>query len=107
MKIQQQAFQKGKPFLKGALHVHTTRSDGSGTPEEVIRMHHENGYHFMALTDHNIFNHKNYCTDVPMTMLAGIERDMYMEGPAKDLPICVHIVGVGVPNDPKMPELFS
>ena len=103
MKIQQQAFRKGKPFLKGALHVHTTRSDGSGTPEEVIRMHHENGYQFMALTDHNIINHENLCPDVPMTMLSGIERDMFMPGPAQDKPICVHVVGVGVPHDPKTP----
>ena len=35
MRIQQAAFAKGKPFLKGALHCHSTRSDGKGTPEEV------------------------------------------------------------------------
>ena len=27
MRIQQAAFKAGKPFLKGALHCHTTRSD--------------------------------------------------------------------------------
>lgn len=104
MSIQQAAFKKGKPFLKGALHCHTSRSDGSGTPEEVIRLHHENGYQFMALTDHNIINHDNLCPDVPMTMLSGIERDMFMDGPTKDKPICVHVVGVGLPHDPKTPE---
>lgn len=102
MKIQQVAFAKGKAFLKGALHVHTTRSDGMGTPEEVIRLHHENGYDFMALTDHNIVNHINHA-DVPMTMLSGIERDLRLPGRKYDKPHCVHVVGVGVPNDPAAP----
>ena len=103
MRIQQAAFAKGKPFLKGALHCHTTRSDGKGTPEEVIRLHYENGYQFMALTDHNIVNHINHCPDVPMTMLSGVERDFGLPGRAYDKPHCVHIVGVGVPHDPAAP----
>ena len=49
MRIQQAAFKAGKPFLKGALHCHTTRSDGKGDPAAVIRLHHDNGYDFMAL----------------------------------------------------------
>jgi predicted metal-dependent phosphoesterase TrpH len=49
---QQQAFAGSEKMLKGGLHCHTTRSDGRGTPEEVIRLHHENGYDFLALTDH-------------------------------------------------------
>lgn len=102
MKIQQAAFAKGKAFLKGALHVHTTRSDGKGSPEEVIRLHQENGYHFMALTDHNVVNHINHA-DVPMTMLSGIERDLRLPGRAYDKPHCVHVVGIGVPGDPAAP----
>jgi hypothetical protein len=39
-------------WYKGALHVHTTRSDGQLAPEEVVRAHHERGYHFLAVTDH-------------------------------------------------------
>lgn len=103
MRIQQAVFAKGKPFLKGALHCHTTRSDGKGTPEEVIRLHHDNGYQFMALTDHNIINHINHCPDVPMTMLSGVERDFRLPGRAFDKPHCVHIVGLGVPHDPAAP----
>ena len=103
MKIQQSAFAANKPFLKGALHCHTTRSDGKGTPEEVIRLHHENGYHFMALTDHNTVNHINQCPDVPMTMLSGIERDIRLPGWMQDKPHCVHVVGLGVPHDPAAP----
>ena len=104
MRIQQAAFAKGKPFLKGALHCHTTRSDGKGTPEEVIRLHYEHGYQFMALTDHNLVNHTNHCPDVPMTMLSGIERDLRLPGGAQDKPHCVHVVGLGIPGDPAAPE---
>lgn len=103
MRITQAAFQAGKPFLKGALHCHTTRSDGAGTPEEVIRLHHANGYHFMALTDHNILNHINHCPDVPMTMLAGVERDLRLPGGSQGKPHCVHVVGLGVPHDAAIP----
>ena len=33
--LRQSAFTGDRPLLKGALHCHTTRSDGKGTPEEV------------------------------------------------------------------------
>ena len=94
--IRQTAFERKGGFLKGGLHCHTTRSDGDGTPESVIRMHYEHGYQFLALTDHNIFNRKNHA-DVPMTILSGIERDMGLPGWARDMPMCVHIVGIGDP----------
>ena len=34
--IRQAAFTGNARLLKGGLHCHTTRSDGRGTPEEVI-----------------------------------------------------------------------
>ena len=37
--IRQAAFGERKKLLKGALHCHTTRSDGEMTPEETIAMH--------------------------------------------------------------------
>ena len=103
MRIDSGIRSEGGKLLKGALHVHTTRSDGKGTPEEVIRLHHANRYDFMALTDHNIINHINHCPDVPMTMLSGVERDFSLPGRRADRPHCVHIVGLGVPHDPAAP----
>ena len=71
----QAAFENtGNKMLKGALHCHTTRSDGRGTPEEVIAKHADHGYDFMALTDHRIYNKKNF-GDRPMTILPGVELD--------------------------------
>lgn len=102
MFIRQSAFSRNGSFLKGALHCHTTRSDGVGDPGDVIRMHYEHGYDFMALTDHNIFNRINYA-DVPMTILSGLERNMELPGFTVDRPHCVHIVGLGDPADSNGP----
>lgn len=40
---------------RGAFHVHTTRSDGKGTVEEVAAAAREAGLQFVVLTDHNDF----------------------------------------------------
>ena len=62
-------------LLKGGLHCHTTRSDGKGSPEEVIRMHAENGYDFLALTDHRYYNYVNYAPETGITIIPGMEMD--------------------------------
>lgn len=47
---------QGAPtWVRGAYHVHTTRSDGRGTPGEVARAAKEAGLDFVVLTDHNDF----------------------------------------------------
>jgi hypothetical protein len=71
----QEAFVNQGKMLKGGLHCHTTRSDGDGTPEEVIRLHKKNGYDFLALTDHRIYNYKNFAEDVELTIIPGMEFD--------------------------------
>ena len=72
---QQQAFAGNEKMLKGGLHCHTTRSGGKGTPEEVIRLHKVNGYDFLALTDHRIYNYRNFAPEVDITILPGMEFD--------------------------------
>jgi hypothetical protein len=76
---QQQAFAGSEKMLKGGLHCHTTRSDGRGTPEEVIRLHHENGYDFLALTDHRYYNYTNFAPEIPITIIPGMEYDNTFE----------------------------
>ncbi|MBQ7921672.1 MAG: PHP domain-containing protein [Clostridia bacterium] len=75
--IKQQAFKNGgRNMLKGALHCHTTRSDGQLTPEELLRRYHEHGYNFVAITDHRIYNYKNFAPDLPLTIIPGMEVNM-------------------------------
>ena len=87
----QAAFVNATKQLKGALHCHTTRSDGRGEPDEVIRLHKENGYDFMAITDHRFYNYKNF-SDVEMTIVPGMEMDRNLPGPGVH---CHHIVCIG------------
>jgi len=71
----QQAFAKEGKFLKGGLHCHTTRSDGRGDPAEVIRLYKQNGYDFLALTDHRNYNYENFAPETGLTIIPGMEFD--------------------------------
>ena len=39
--------------IAGALHVHTTLSDGTSSPADVVQAGHEAGLSFLVITDHN------------------------------------------------------
>lgn len=91
--IRQQAFQKtGNRMLKGALHCHTTRSDGAGTPEEVVRLHAQNGYDFMAVTDHRRYNYQNFAPETDLVIVPGMEMD---RGLPETGVHCYHTVSIG------------
>jgi len=40
-------------WFKGNLHMHTTESDGEFTPQQAVDAYHEQGYDFLAITDHD------------------------------------------------------
>ncbi|MCD6221729.1 CehA/McbA family metallohydrolase [bacterium] len=46
-------FKKKGNWYKGNLHLHTTNSDGTYTPEEICALYKEAGYDFISITDHN------------------------------------------------------
>ena len=66
------------PFL-GDLHIHTTGSDGSQTPEVVCANYRKYGYDFMVVSDHNRYYPSlravNFYKDVPieLTIVPGEE----------------------------------
>lgn len=45
----------GGRFYKGQFHTHTWWSDGRAAPEQAVAFYKEQGYDFLALTDHNIY----------------------------------------------------
>ena len=97
MRIHQAAFEfEREKFLKGGLHCHTTRSDGRLTPEETIRLHAENGYDFLALTDHRYYNFNTYAPDTDVLILPGMEIDASI---ATDEGMCFHTVALGPDAD--------
>ena len=43
-------------WWKGNLHTHSLWSDGNDYPEMILDWYKSNGYHFAALSDHNVLN---------------------------------------------------
>ncbi len=83
------------------LHIHTTRSDGQFSPEETMRLAHQNGVTTVAVTDHDAVSgipeaQQTACA-FGMTFFSGIEISVQGE---KEL----HILGYGV--DPQNEELL-
>ncbi len=52
MSVSLPAFTAPGRFWRGNLHTHSTRSDGVLEPDEVCRRYRDEGYDFLALTDH-------------------------------------------------------
>ena len=80
--LRQSAFIANRPLLKGALHCHTTRSDGKLTPQESMHTYKAANYDFVALTDHRIYNYENYAPETGLTLIPGIEinRELSLQG---------------------------
>jgi len=75
--------------VPGVVHIHTTLSDGSGTPEGVIRAARTAGARFVVITDHNNLDAKpfeGYRDEV--LVLVGTELST----------TAGHILGLGIPD---------
>jgi hypothetical protein len=57
--------QSGTIWRKGNMHTHSFWSDGDDFPESVARWYKENGYDFLALTDHNVILEGERWRDIP------------------------------------------
>jgi len=72
-------------MLKGALHTHTTKSDGKLEPLALLRVYRDLGFDFVALTDHDFLMPRNAYAEVPdsfedMLVFQGIERTIFARG---------------------------
>jgi hypothetical protein len=54
-----------RSWFKGNLHTHTLWSDGDDYPEMVADWYRRHGYHFLALTDHNLLSQGARWRQVP------------------------------------------
>ena len=77
----------------GVVHVHTTLSDGGGTPEEVIRAAKATGLAFLGITEHN---------NLDAMPFAGY-RDgvLVLVGSELSTP-AGHVLGLGLDRDPPL-----
>ncbi|MBI4552006.1 MAG: CehA/McbA family metallohydrolase [Candidatus Latescibacteria bacterium] len=61
-------------WLKGNLHAHTTRSDGTSEPEAVIAAYEGQGYDFLAITDHDLLVSPDaYQGQTSIVLIPGVE----------------------------------
>lgn len=81
-------------LYKGALHLHTTRTDGRKTPEEVAALYRAEGCDFLAFTDHWVYGEDGRAGD--MLLLSGCE---YNIGDVVNSPVH-HIVALGCERPP-------
>jgi len=71
--------------LKGALHVHTTCSDGSLSVSEAANVYESLGFDFIALTDHDFllrqgcYDDVNYLT-TKLLIFTGVEMTVFEKG---------------------------
>ena len=63
--------QFGKKWYKGNLHTHSTNSDGRLSPEEVIGLYREEGYDFLALTDHWFMGEERQEQNMTLATMSG------------------------------------
>ncbi|NLS79917.1 MAG: CehA/McbA family metallohydrolase [Chloroflexi bacterium] len=71
--VQANPFAAPGQWYKGAVHVHSTRSDGKLSPEEVMKAHRERGYDFLALTDHNVITDLSALSDKTFLNIPSVE----------------------------------
>jgi hypothetical protein len=82
-------------WYKGNLHTHTTQSDGKLTPAESMRWHAEHGYHFLAITDHNVLTQpKKFLAEPPLLAIPSVEVT------ARRGPVEYHLPCIGVSELP-------
>ncbi len=95
------AFTAPGRFWRGNLHTHSTRSDGVLAPEEVCRRYRDEGYDFLALTDHFVGVYGYPIVDTrrfrsnSFTTILGAELH---SGPMANGELW-HILAVGLPID--------
>lgn len=88
-------------FFRGNLHTHSNRSDGKLSPQEVCEAYRQQGYDFIALTDHFLPVYDYPVTDTrplrdpTFTTLLGAEVHV----PATAMGEAWHLLAVGLPAD--------
>lgn len=77
--------------FRADLHCHTTCSDGTYTPSELIALAIEKGLKGLAITDHDNVN--AYAEAIPLAKAAGLILGSGIEFSSYDKDLSVHILG--------------
>lgn len=85
----------GMRWFKGNTHAHTTMSDGDSPPEVVAQWYKDHGYHFLVLSDHNVFTDPaalQNLVDSTFLLIPGEELTSRFRDKA------VHVNGLNIPG---------
>lgn len=87
-------------WYKGTTHAHTSVSDGRMSPRELTDLYKENGYSFVALTDHCVYGVHSELEDDRFIILPGVELDIIDAGVIPGgKTFCHHVVGLAIPGE--------
>ena len=86
------------PWLRCALHAHTTNSDGELAPDMLVRHYEWAGYDVLAITDHWVRTSEKGTRK--LLVIPSIELNAEAPDQANDS----HVLGLGVEADPVLPE---
>lgn len=85
-------------WYKGSLHLHTVRSDGHLTPNELVEKYSEEKFDFIAMTDHWCLPDLNGNKEtLPLLVINGVELDGY-----DNLGSYYHVLAIGVDLKPPL-----
>ena len=83
--------------FRADLHCHTTCSDGTSTPEEVVRLAKKNGLSALSITDHDTIDAYSIavplCAELGIELIPGVEFSTVFEG------VSIHVLGYGFKAD--------
>lgn len=65
-------YKKKKTLYKGQTHDHSTNSDGSASPDQVVASYESTGYDFLVITDHDCLTAVSSSRDI--LLINGIEE---------------------------------
>lgn len=95
-------FEKRGRWYKGALHMHTTRSDGGIDPQGVLTLYRRRGYDFICFGDH-------WTVTAPqdpqgkLLVIPGCELHTWAAGVGRQI-YDVHVMCVGADECPPLPQ---
>lgn len=80
--------------MKVDFHTHTTASDGTLRPQEIVKMAHRLSLEYLAITDHDTLDGLKSINNVPegLTLVSGVEL-------SAQFPTTLHILGYGFDPD--------
>lgn len=72
-------FAESGNWYKGNLHSHTTNSDGRMTPEEAVSLYKNYGYHFLCLSEHDLYTDlREQFDSEDFILLPGVEASVWL-----------------------------